>query len=286
MHESAWQTFGRLHVLVIHFPIALIIVAATIDVFRRRSRAMAPGNAAFICLVLGAIGAVVASVMGWADADRLDYKGSDAELVFIHRWVGIGSAAAAVAAAYMAVRLRNTLSFRLDVAYRTVLLSAAIAVSVAGHYGGTLVHCEGYLFPSDTESEPINEPAASRTTEAAAEPADARTRSAGSGRTAAPVSKIDFKRDIEPILTENCIECHRPEKRKGKLRLDSKEEAMAGGAEGPCIVPGNSRESLLIVRVLGLGGEEQMPKGKAALSVEQIALLTRWIDEGAAWPER
>lgn len=71
----------------------------------------------------------------------------------------------------------------------------------------------------------------------------------------------------------------------GQLRLDSKAPAMKGGVSGPVIIPGHNQESRLIRRVMGLGGEPRMPLGGKPLSEEQIALLKRWIDAGAPWPD-
>ena len=61
--------------------------------------------------------------------------------------------------------------------------------------------------------------------------------------------------------------------------------ALKGGDTGPAIEPGNSEHSLIVRRLLGLDGEDQMPKDKDPLSAAQIALIRRWIDQGALWPE-
>src|SRR5947199_3301862 len=50
--------------------------------------------------------------------------------------------------------------------------------------------------------------------------------------------KVDFAKEIQPILSENCIKCHGPEKQKGKLRLDSREAALKGGTDGEVLIPG------------------------------------------------
>jgi hypothetical protein len=69
------------------------------------------------------------------------------------------------------------------------------------------------------------------------------------------------------------------------LRLDVKRLALKGGLGGAVIVPGNSKDSRLLHRVLGLNGERRMPLGGEALTAAEIELIRRWIDEGAAWPE-
>jgi hypothetical protein len=98
--------------------------------------------------------------------------------------------------------------------------------------------------------------------------------------------EVDFTRDIEPILQKRCYECHGPEKHKNGLRLDLKSAALQGGDSGKAIVPGNSSASLLVERVTTLDEDEVMPPKGEKLSSDQIALLKRWIDRGAPWPER
>ncbi len=97
--------------------------------------------------------------------------------------------------------------------------------------------------------------------------------------------KIEFKRDIEPIFAAACLQCHGAKKAAGQLRLDSKQAAMKGGITGPIITPGKANVSRLLARILGEGGEPQMPLGGEPLKPAQIELIKRWIDEGATWPE-
>jgi uncharacterized protein (DUF1501 family)/mono/diheme cytochrome c family protein len=96
---------------------------------------------------------------------------------------------------------------------------------------------------------------------------------------------VDFARDVRPIFERNCFGCHGAERAMSQLRLDVKRLAMKGGQSGAVVIPGDSKASLLMRRVLGLGGEQQMPLGKEPLKTEQIEILRRWIDEGAVWPE-
>jgi hypothetical protein len=97
--------------------------------------------------------------------------------------------------------------------------------------------------------------------------------------------KIDFVRDIKPILDESCIRCHGPEKPKSRFRLDDRDAALKGGREGVDIIPGNSAESPLIRYVTGQDPDIMMPpSGKGQpLTSNQIALLRAWIDQGVAW---
>jgi mono/diheme cytochrome c family protein len=106
---------------------------------------------------------------------------------------------------------------------------------------------------------------------------------AGSARAAGP--EVDFDRQIRPIFAEQCIACHGPEKQKGGLRLDVKELALDGGTTGKSILPGKGEKSLLVERLRGHGDDDQMPLKKDPLPEAQIALISRWIDEGAKWPD-
>src|SRR5262245_53714771 len=97
--------------------------------------------------------------------------------------------------------------------------------------------------------------------------------------------RIDFRRDVEPILRANCYQCHGAKKASARLRLDDKELAMKGGVSGAVIIPGNSKDSRLMKRVLGETDEARMPLGGATLKPSQIELIRKWIDQGALWPE-
>src|SRR5258707_9445313 len=109
---------------------------------------------------------------------------------------------------------------------------------------------------------------------------------AGVGELPAADSKVDFERDIQPILAGRCYECHGEKKQKSEFRLDNKADAMRGGESGkPAILPGNGAASPLIQRITNPDKDEVMPKKGERLTAEQIALFRAWIDQGAVWPE-
>ena len=97
--------------------------------------------------------------------------------------------------------------------------------------------------------------------------------------------KVDFVRDVQPIFKAACNDCHGEKKPKGKLRLDAKELALKGGTSGPAIVPGKAKESYLVKRIKGEGGEDRMPLDHPPLTDAQIKTIEKWIDEGAQWPD-
>ncbi|HVQ31819.1 MAG TPA: DUF1549 domain-containing protein, partial [Vicinamibacteria bacterium] len=92
-------------------------------------------------------------------------------------------------------------------------------------------------------------------------------------------ARVDFVRDVQPVFKANCYTCHSGEKPLGKTRFDARTTAMS------VIVPGKSAESRMIHRLLGQHDEPRMPFQQPALPEATIALLRRWIDEGAVWPD-
>ncbi len=106
---------------------------------------------------------------------------------------------------------------------------------------------------------------------------------------AAFAGAIDFSRDIQPILSENCYHCHGPDAkaRKAELRLDQKEGAMRVQDGVAVVKPGDSKASALIERIFTDDADDLMPpkKSNRTLTAPQKELLRRWVDEGAKWGE-
>src|SRR5439155_19165741 len=98
---------------------------------------------------------------------------------------------------------------------------------------------------------------------------------------------VDFSRDILPIFSDNCFQCHGPDEkgRKGKLRLDTKEGAFRVKDGKIVIVPGKSATSELFRRITTQDSDDLMPPPESnhKLTARQIALIHQWIDEGAQW---
>jgi len=99
--------------------------------------------------------------------------------------------------------------------------------------------------------------------------------------------RVDFNRQIRPILSESCYQCHGPDhnKRKADLRLDRRDGLFRSVDDTTVVVPGKPEESELFVRISTPAAELRMPplKGGGPLKPEQIALIKRWIEEGAQW---
>jgi formylglycine-generating enzyme required for sulfatase activity/mono/diheme cytochrome c family protein len=99
--------------------------------------------------------------------------------------------------------------------------------------------------------------------------------------------KVDFNKDIKPILEVNCTKCHGPEQQKGKLRLDSREAALKGGENGHALEPGKPRESKMFTStILAADHDDVMPpKKEGLLSKAQTETIRNWIEQGADWPQ-
>jgi ankyrin repeat protein len=93
-------------------------------------------------------------------------------------------------------------------------------------------------------------------------------------------NRVDFEKQVQPLLSQRCYGCHGPDVQQSGLRLDKRQNAMRGGDYGPVIIPGKSAESKLIRRVVNGDGALQMPP-TGPLSSEEINLLRAWIDQGA-----
>ena len=99
--------------------------------------------------------------------------------------------------------------------------------------------------------------------------------------------KVDFMRIIKPILESACVKCHGPDRWHGGLRIDTRELAFEGGDNGASIIPGKPKSSSLYTTTILSEDDPHVmpPKGRDAISPEQIEYLRRWIEEGAEWPE-
>ena len=106
------------------------------------------------------------------------------------------------------------------------------------------------------------------------------------GSSAQSPARIDFARDVQPLLRANCYSCHGPSLQSGNFRLDRRRDSMPNrvGANGARIVPGNSAVSRLYIRVSGNQAGLQMPP-TGALRPEEISTLKTWIEQGADWPD-
>jgi hypothetical protein len=99
-------------------------------------------------------------------------------------------------------------------------------------------------------------------------------------------AEIDFERDIRPIFSENCHDCHGAEKQKGELRLDRLSALLRGGNSGEAaVVPGNATDSFLVKVIRHEEPDLEMPPKGDPLTAAEIELIEKWITEGAETPQ-
>src|SRR5438067_12791560 len=119
---------------------------------------------------------------------------------------------------------------------------------------------------------------------ASSRPADMRLTLALAGLLSAAVpgraaERVDYRRDIRPILVEKCYACHGAWKQKGKLRVETVALLRKGGRGGPAVVPGKPDESPILAHMTGADDYALMPPAGEGerLTAEQLAVVRRWI---------
>jgi uncharacterized membrane protein/mono/diheme cytochrome c family protein len=324
-----WLLLGRLHPIVVHFPIGLLTAAAIIEVLHVVRRRPLPSEPGTYCLVIGIVGGLVSVWLGTLNAAHQSMTGDAALALERHRMMGWTALVAAVAALGAGQIARRRTQIRTMAVYLGLVVATSAVVGATGHLGGGLVFGEDYL----TDVLPWNEaarresrtaaaspasrpataaslatapsalrpkvaspaaeapaPAAARPTPApshaplpGAAPAVAAAPDADADMAAQDAANIDFARDVMPILEKTCVECHGPDKVKARLRMDSIAGLQKGGKNGPLFKPGDAENSLIMRRVQGLDGEDQMPLDKDPLTEAQIDTLRRWIAAGASF---
>ncbi len=277
MEENAWiwmlQLLGRLHPLIVHFPIGLLVVALFLEVLTLKGKRPGLREGINWMIYLGAFFAVLATVLGWLLRTFDDYSG---ELVQLHQNLGIITA---VLGAITALLLQQTLSGKLKsyMAYRSVLLLSVISLSVTGHLGASLTHGEDFL----SSTLPGNR-----------NPYD-------NSKTVALLAKLnqqdslsetqldELNLEVRAIFAHNCYQCHSENKQKGELVLENKRGVFKGGESGEVIIAGKPEESEIYKRItLPPNADGVMPKKGKVLKDNEIALIRLWIEKGAHWSDR
>lgn len=289
---------ARGHVLVLHFPLALLIAVLILEIaLRKRVPEEKRKDVTGALLLIAAVGAVLAAATGLLYAADEDWHGHTEDLMGQHRIGGIITAVLAVAT--LVAQRRAALKS----AYLPMLAVSVIAVSFTGHRGGQLAHGEGYLLSrlggddkdgkgdkrdesdkgdkgdkGDKDEEPDR---------IVASDGDESTEETRLRHPEGSVpDKPEYAKHIKPLIDRSCLKCHGPEKRKSGLRLDKKRFAMKGGETGPAIVPGNLADSLMHKYVsLPADDEDVMPSKGKLLAQSEIDTIKKWIEQGAEWPD-
>ena len=304
-----WAALAGLHPLVLHFPIALVIVAAVIEFLALLGRRERLTSFSVTALLIGAPLTVLAAWSGWAMAD--EGYGSGWELS-LHRWLGVSSAILLVILFVLTLVSCFSGKSWATATVRGLLLVAAILVGITAHFGGDMVWGESMvikaLFPEPvTQPEPAPEPAVTPTpapdasSPAAPEPvtpppadpkpadpkpadlkpADPKPADIAGGRL------VSFTSEIQPILDEYCWKCHGPTGRaKAGIRLASSADFQRK-IDGHSMVSAGMPEASLLYTVVTLPRTDEMampPQGPGLTESEQ-KLIRQWISEGASLDE-
>ena len=245
---SPWmQAAGRLHPMVLHFPIALWIVALAFEWMGKKDAVHPAWNYRIeFLLSFTAVTAAAAAVFGLLLYTSGAYE-NGSQLQW-HKWLGATVSFLALGLVW----LRKSFT----VVYKISLIAGVVVVMIAGHLGAGITHGNDFLTaPFKSKREPL-----------------------------ADIQKAQLFRDIiQPILDEKCTGCHNPNKAKGGLQLISQAAIMKGGEDGAVIIPGHPDSSMFYnYLLLPLFDEKHMPpEGKPQPDQEEIALIHWWIVNGA-----
>ena len=268
-----FQLFGRLHPMIVHFPISLLIFAGLLELFtlKKFNSKFRPGIR--ILALAGAVSAILSALFGWLLADS---EGISGETLDLHQQIGFITAGLSLILLYFLRKTDHSLDTSTIKIYRTFLFVSGIGIGAAGHFGASLTHGEDFL----TEVLPWGHE------EASDAPPSLSVNLASFESEISPEKEIQLVTNVRSVLAHNCYKCHSGAKIEGELRLDEKEFVFAGGENGAVIVPGNPAESELIRRVsLSKNHKDVMPSKGKLLSKEEIQLLSLWVEKGAPWPD-
>ncbi len=241
------QVMGRLHPMVLHFPVALFFLLLVMEVFSYANKTLHPHVEELVrfFIALTAASSAGVALMGFLLSHNGGYEGSD---MWWHKWTGVSVAFLAGILAWVRLFSRPL--------YRIGLLLSVVTVSVAGHYGASLTHGSGFVTaPLRSKSHKV-------------ENID---------------SAVVFKDLIQPVLETKCVGCHNPNKIKGELLLTDQENILKGGEGGVVLIPGSPDSSRLYsYLLLPMDDDKHMPPdGKVQLESEEIKLIHWWIASGA-----
>jgi uncharacterized membrane protein len=243
------QPVGRLHLMLLHFPLVLLGLAVWMELFhfiggRASSSSVRFGRS---LLFAGTWLAGITVVMGLFLSSEDGYAG---EALSWHRWTG---AILFFAASTLCLISGKPWYGKAFAGLGAMGITGLLLMT--GHYGATLTHGDGFIL------QPIAQKINTR-----------------------PVTMdeaIVYADVIQPILERKCVTCHNENKLKGELLLTDSLGLLAGGKTGPLFIPGNSEVSLMMQRIhLPIDQEKHMPpEGNAQLTSSEITLLSLWINQ-------
>lgn len=251
-----FQSLGRIHPLILHFPIALLLLALLMEFFRFSPKYKGQEfyqSFTKNLFLFAAFTSLLTALMGLFLSLEEGYSG---EVLDRHKWSG----AVLVFFASILYSIRNRPWYREKIARISTGLTA-VTLILAAHFGATLTHGDDFILGPVLQA---------RTVTVSFEDAQV------------------FDHLILPILEKKCTSCHNAGKSKGDLLLTNKENFLKGGKTGVIFVGGNPAESLLFQRMhLPLDDEEHMPpSNKPQLTAEEKALIAQWIKSNLPFETR
>ncbi len=246
----ALQSVGRMHPLLLHLPIGLLVISFILWLGRGSIEVNSFQNIFILVLQVTVFTATLTALMGFFLSREGGYEES---ILLKHKVLGIATAVLC----YILLVIYKANPGR-KILFGTVF-TLSLAVMIAGsHFGSNLTHGEGFVFQPLQKEEEMKE------------------------ETITDSSTL-FTAAIRPILKSKCFSCHNERKAKGELIMTSEEKILAGGKNGPIWIPGDAIKSHIIQNI-NLPEEDKKhmpPKGKPQLSQQEIDLLFAWIQEGA-----
>lgn len=267
------QLLGRLHPLLVHFPIGLLVIALFLELLTIRGKKKELHEGIKWMVYLGAIFASLSALFGWLLRIQEDYRGA---LVDNHQYTGIATAVLGVITALI---LRNNLKkgFTNFTVYRLALTLTVVVLTITGHLGASLTHGEDYLtiVLPENNTPYDNEKSIALLSEL----------KASDSLTELQQDKLNL--EVRAIFAHKCYRCHSENKQKGELILEHREGVFKGGESGVSIVPGNPKQSELFRRItLPANDEDVMPSKGKLLTDSQTDLIKLWIQKGAHWSDK
>jgi uncharacterized membrane protein len=250
---------GRFHVLALHLPIGILVVAVALDFVARRERYRALARAAPLLWGAAALSALLTVALGYLHFAEGGFAGPSG---YAHRLFGTLTAVVIVLGWWLTIRGSARVSWlRLGAG-----VAALVLITITGHYGGNLTHGPTFLIEYA--------------------PAPLRRLLGATERRPRPtsVAAADPYLDVvQPLLEQRCGKCHSASKRSGSFTIASYESTLAGGDTGRAVVPRNLEGSELYWRITRAPDDEDfMPaEGKTPLTAGQVAILKWWIETGA-----
>jgi uncharacterized membrane protein len=247
---------GRMHPLIVHLPIGFLLLALIFDGASYFKRYAHLSRAVPFSLLVGFAFAAIACVLGYMLSLTGDY---DDQVLSQHRLSGISlTITAGVLYILTTARLKRFFSIPRSF-FSGLALIAFFLLSYTGHLGANLTHGNNYITLETLLHQPREKP--TRVEEAWL-----------------------FEDIVQPILAQRCFQCHRADKKKGKLSMENLAMMLEGGKHGPAVVPGDLSGSELFRRItLDPAHEDFMPTdGKTPLTQAETEIIRWWIEKGMA----